>query len=502
MASWLDFLTWSTGAAPKAGFAPATPVAGVSQPCVLATRPVQTEPCDAEELWISSTDDKSLVQRVSTKLPAIRDTGLTPAQRALLGNDDLLIQIVADRLRVNAGRQNPDKRKVTFDGRSSPSCAHGLHTKIIWKPVGAGATGAPQEWINSCPTPVEVLAGADQGTMNPLGFLQRFWTTSNSFKRVWRVTVDSCGVRSDGKQPNHWLRGRVEVVPNDAFELTWTYVKAKEWASYDSRTPDSQSDSTKKPYQLSQGISLKRNGVELDITRMINSVLSTVSDVQKAFKSFQDNVPKVGFFAKLDISVMEGSLTGSWGNAARLKPDHARIWLAEPQFTITAKLKVFDLTFEAGFGVDWRVAGFFSEKPTLEIVLKISLVLTLEVPWEASYSSARPKTLRSDLSADGTAVVQAVGRAGIMGVVIGASVDVSGGIKFSGAAECGMDRAPFIEGKVEWKKITVTVRAESPWTRPYVNKVCEWPKHAVAPIWEGKLPGDSAAPAAIGKPLP
>lgn len=573
------------------------------QSCVVASHPVQTHPCDVEELWISSTDKKAYInQRVSATLPVSRDGGLTSAQRALLGEDDLLIQIVADRLRVDADRQSPDKRIVTFDGRTAPNCPHGVHSKILWEPDGAGSAGERKEWILSCPAPVEVLAKADQGTTNPAGFLQRFWTSASSFKKTYRVTIESCGVRSDRKQPTDWLTGRVEVVPNDQFELIWKVMKggsynwekrgytditgadvtknsqssggsvfgAKKASSSihivdqskgDNYWETTESENTGKDpktrttkytygtidggqvpkrrpwaretdadlnglagqvldktavryvnskqkvvhaslYQISVDISLKRNGVELDPARMVNSILSTVTKLKNGFKEFEESfrelVPKVGYFAKLDVSVMEGTLTGTWGNTTKMNPDHARIWLAEPQCGINGNLKVIDLTFEAGFGVESRIKGFFSSKPTLELVLKVSLVLSLEVPWEVSYSHARPKTLRSDLSADGTAVVQAVGRASLLGIVAAASADVSGGIKFSGAAECGLDRAPFIEGELKWKKIVVTVRAESPWTKPYSNEVLEWPKGEPRPIWQGRLPGDTAAPAGNG----
>lgn len=557
--------------------------AGPVQSCQAATQVSKYEPCDVDSLQLVNTTDKQTVQATTT---AARDGGLSDAQRALLGSDDLLLQLVADYHRDGHYDVSKMKKgKIVLTGMTSPPCPDNQHGLMTWRgATPSGIAGTPKTWVMSSPPVQEVLAQSTRAFSGSGGFLKPFWSFGSDRMASFQATIESCGVR-DGAEATHALSGRVEVYPNDTFELTvkippFRKITKSEAASRsltsgdktrssrrgdsrnfgrdgatkdwdyttNQRTGDqhgSQSSSTTRggvtetdtfkggrkggeetsetgfsvaerglfgtrtetvtqaggsdvveftdKSTVSTAISLKHNGVELDITKSINSVVALARDIKTTFDNFKNAVPKIGWQADLDISILEGSITGRWGVTPTPKPEHARIWMVQSFYELQVDVKIFYIKAEIGFGVDFKIENWFSSNPLLEVVFKITGSLTLDVPLKATFSSGKPENVAAELSGTTTPKLEAVARASALGYTANASIDISCGFKASGNFKCGFEVAPICEAKLEWLPIRITAQVSYPGSRPWQGEIFKWPDGDIKPIWQGKLPNTPTA---------
>ena len=242
-----------------------------------------------------------------------------------------------------------------------------------------------------------------------------------------------------------------------------------------------------------QAVSLKHNGTEVDITKSINSIVALARDIKTTFDNFKNAVPKIGWQADLDISILEGSITGRWGITPTPAPQHARLWTVQSYYELQVDVKIFYIKAEIGFGVDFKIENWFSSHPLLEVVFKISGSLTLDVPLKTAFSSGKPENVSAELSGTTTPKLEAVARASALGYTANASIDISCGFKASGTFKCGFHTAPVCEAKLEWLPIRVTAQVSYPGSRPWRGEIFKWPSGTVKPIWQGKLPNTPTA---------
>lgn len=204
-----------------------------------------------------------------------------------------------------------------------------------------------------------------------------------------------------------------------------------------------------------QSISLKRNGTELDISKSINSIVSAAKNIKTTFDTFKNAVPKIGWQADLDIAILEGSITGTWGVAPNAKPEHTRIWRVKDYYSIKVDCKIIEVKAEIGFGVDFRVDNWFSSAPLAEIVLKISGSLTISAAVSAEFSTQNKGKTEEKFVAKTVPALKAIARASIVGYAAEASVSVDCGIQVSGSFMVSVQTAPCASLKVEWLPVSV-----------------------------------------------
>lgn len=237
-----------------------------------------------------------------------------------------------------------------------------------------------------------------------------------------------------------------------------------------------------------QGISLKYNGTELDISKTI-TLFKAAEGFKKAFEDFKNTVPKIGWQADLDIGVLEGSITGSWGMRTKSSATHPRIWEVENFFQITVDVKLFFLKAEVGFGLDLVIENWFSSNPLLELILKITLSFELTLPLKGSFSSSSKENLALSAAAEGVPKLEAKARASAVGYTYEASASLSGCLKATGTFKCGFAQPPIAEGKVEWSPLVLVGVVCRPDTDPWRKELLRYPDvKDPKPIWEGALP--------------
>ena len=573
------YLEQSCQSAQEAGFSSVGDATQPVQSCPFEQAQSRYQPCDVERLSIENQSD---VQSLSCTTPAAKDGSLTAAQKALLAGDDLLMQVVADYDRD--GSYDPllqVKAKIAVSAGIEPSCPVEQHTHLRWSIQNGASRSFP---VNTSNAPMELLAQSTRAASGSGGFLKPFWSFSENRRVIGHAVVDSCGVRN-GRAPTQSLRGRVEVWPNDKFELIFKippFRKIKQQqagykdlksgdtvrsgTSSDSRnyaqegssrnwtqsrnvvtgslhgsetktttaggvtdsegtkggmknfqefSTEEDSRSIRGPWMtekttmtgdlttgkvefkdqdtVTQQVSLKRNGVELDISKSVNSLIVAARSFKSAFDNFKNAVPKLGWQADLDISIFEGSITGTWGVVPEAHADHARIWKVKDFYSIRFDVKLIYVKAEIGFGLDFRVDNWFASDPLLEVVLKVAGSLTLDVPVAVTFSSDNRANVEEKISATTTPKLEAKARASAMGYAAGASIDIACGFTVSGSLKCGLEAAPAFLGKAEWVPIKVTARVEYPGSKPWVKVVFQWPDRAIAPIWQGSLPNTPTA---------
>lgn len=174
-------------------------------------------PCDAARLELRRLADGSAVDReqiVRCVSRAARDTTLTEDQRARLGGFDLLLQTVAefiDGAGGGPGASELEPARIVVAAAVEPGCPRGAHDKVELTTSDAAPRTLP---LRS--EPVALLARTTRGERNAI--LREIWILSAERRTFADFGLASCGVR-DGAEPNVRLRGRVEVLPKETWEV-------------------------------------------------------------------------------------------------------------------------------------------------------------------------------------------------------------------------------------------------------------------------------------------
>jgi len=259
-------------------------------------------------------------------------------------------------------------------------------------------------------------------------------------------------------------------------------------------------DSTEEEVSLEEelkagtNITLKRNGREIDIVKSVENIIKIAQNVQRAWDNFEQAVPKIGWQASLEIEIFTGTFTGEWGVRAKREATHPRIWETERYFAFNIDIRVFYLKADIGFGFEFIVENWFSSNPLLEIIVKITGGITVEVPLKTAIQWDKKDTLKSTLGVKPVANLKGIARASALGYAFEASCTIEAGIEFTGIFECDFDFSPTCNAKLEWVPLTVTTRLEAPRKRPRTH-VWTWPEEKLEPIWEGVAFGDPGTPA-------
>jgi hypothetical protein len=203
------------------------------QICPLKNAPKSSYlPCDAASLemrHVPAQKSEGSLQGVSCSEPARRDATLSPHQKDLLKNDDLLLQVVAGFLRnpavdrhgfpIETRIEKLQHARIVLEGSVEPDCPTQSHRTLTIYNFDDQDIIAPEYFpLNSPTKPIALLAQSTRGLCR--GFLEGFWPFSSSRRTICHVAVDSCGV-SDGSEPVVSLTGRIEVWPCDDVELVW-----------------------------------------------------------------------------------------------------------------------------------------------------------------------------------------------------------------------------------------------------------------------------------------
>lgn len=259
-----------------------------------------------------------------------------------------------------------------------------------------------------------------------------------------------------------------------------------------------QSDSTEKgqklvfdlePTEIQPAISLKRNGHEVNFTKFLNDLINLHQRLSKAWNDIQHWVPKIGWTATFDLSLLEGEISGEWGNKAIEKwKDDAYLWV-ERYYKIGFNVKVLSYKMEISFGVDFNIPSlldWFGDADLLEIILKAAGAITGEAGLSKVLVSSEPA---KPVAIDGNSKVDIYvhGRVTALGYTYDAKGGVKGGIQFEGQLICSWEQCPHIVGKVYFIETKIYARFIDRVTGDHSGQY-ERVIFKKMDIWAGRLP--------------
>lgn len=241
------------------------------------------------------------------------------------------------------------------------------------------------------------------------------------------------------------------------------------------------------PQKIKPSISLKRNDTELDFTKAANQLLDLQGTITKTLNDIQKWVPDIGLKLKVELSIMTGEITGSWGNRYPETPkDGERYKLVEEFFDIDFNLEVIKYSVVLSAGIDFSSPKLFEWIGLkFEVILKVAGKLFGEVVAKAKLTSlAVFEPLR--VTGDSTLDIFAHGKITALGITYEAKGGVTGGIKFEGTLVGGLRVTPHIDGEfifVQTKAYVKLVKEVSERSKRFETVIFEKKE-----IWKGKLP--------------
>ena len=226
-----------------------------------------------------------------------------------------------------------------------------------------------------------------------------------------------------------------------------------------------------KLYEVKPTLSLKRNSLELPITEIINSFLNIYTKITEAWNEIKEFVPQVGFKGSLDLAIMQGTASGTWGYRYPDSQQSPNYSIVQRYLTFKLEAKIFEVTASASFGVELKIPSvrekLFSIKgtnPWLQVIAKISGTLILNASANCSLtlsegkSKVNPVKIESKNSAKLTAeyLVSAAGF-----ILEHAKVEVTAGLNFEGEVKAEFSEGIYVEGKLKRTSVMLTVYFKS-----------------------------------------
>lgn len=225
-----------------------------------------------------------------------------------------------------------------------------------------------------------------------------------------------------------------------------------------STTVDSDGETS---HHTSLKLELKHNGepykLEETLENTVNIVFTIVGAIVR-IKDMLDLVPKVGLTYKFEVSVLEGSIKGTWGNRIPEGADSQgpRYTAVQPFFDIDVELKLFDLSFELGFGFELRippVIEWFDASDTLEIILKAAIEASIDVGIKYTAKSTSKENHKLAIESKPKLKVFVEFAVNVFGKGLRSIGGVRGGFECEASFHVSFSHAPDFEAKAGSKPI-------------------------------------------------
>jgi hypothetical protein len=243
------------------------------------------------------------------------------------------------------------------------------------------------------------------------------------------------------------------------------------------------------PTELSPTVSLKRNGHEVDFTKFINDLINLHQRISKAWNDIQHWVPKIGWSASFELSLLEGEISGEWGTKATDKWKSESYCWVDRYYDIRFGVKVLSYKLEISFGVDFSIPSlldWFGDAKLFEVVLKAAGAISGEASLSKTIAGSAPtEPVQIDGSSKLEIYVQ--GKVSALGYTYDAKGGVEGGIKFAGHLICSWTDCPHILGKAFFIETKLYARFIDGVTGDHSDQY-ERVIFKEKDIWQGALP--------------
>jgi hypothetical protein len=202
-----------------------------------------------------------------------------------------------------------------------------------------------------------------------------------------------------------------------------------------------------KPQEIQPNISLKRNTHEVNFTKAVNDIVNLQQRLVKAWNDIQNWVPKIGWSATVDLSILTGTISGSWGHRLAKESD-PRFIAVDPFYDISFDLSILSYKLAVMFGVDFSIPAlldWFGDSKLLEIVLKAEGSISGDVKVSDTLQNFDKNV--TALKGTSTVDISVHGRVSALGYYYDAKGGVEGGITFEGQFAASFDSPPTAEGE-------------------------------------------------------
>ena len=226
-------------------------------------------------------------------------------------------------------------------------------------------------------------------------------------------------------------------VTSERTTTTGNYLYGKSSTVDPLKGEDEESETEIKP-----SLRVTRNGSELDVAKVFNSIIHVIESGAKAFYEFEKLlkiVPKVGYTLDLSLTFLEGSLTYRRGYRVSEKFHSDRFTMITPYVQAGGALKVIEAAIEMGIGFEITVPNlvdWFRSKNIFEAIVKLSGAISLgcDLDCNRTVQDGEPD---KEVTLEHTAgyTVHLVASANLLGVGIRAEVGIeSRGLYITGQA--------------------------------------------------------------------
>lgn len=461
---------------PKSGMSTSQPAGSSTVACPLARKKIQS--CDLKTAKIA--DSAGVAPRsVSIKpgpKPALPPK-LPAKKKRIAQSYDLVLETISDFAIEGRSPAGAKYSVIQATAEYAGGCPDHAPLAYLFKPLNPdpgdpvqSATLVHKATLNSkVPGKYWITDKRNLGAGEVLAFFSR---NEEQVKQV-EVTFCSCGVPKlpETKKVGSWT-GLVRVYRNDTIEMALSFPPLKDktykkegertdkgWESTTTKTNKGQSaytDTVKRDasgqitgqssvYQqgwvnqrstayerdvtsgivtakepekkLKIGLSIKRNGEELNALEAVNKWIESYFSFSKMLfetvSDIQDMIPKIGFTFSCDISVLEGEIHGSVGT----RPEKA--WDSEAYKWVTTygsigfDLKLLGVALKFGFGVEVSTPGMLDwlvsrGEKAFELIVGIKGSLTLECHLKAEKTIFGPNDPEEEDTVLASAPVEAV----------------------------------------------------------------------------------------------
>lgn len=196
-------------------------------------------------------------------------------------------------------------------------------------------------------------------------------------------------------------------------------------------------------------LSLKRNGTEIDIAgikEILESIVKVAELIKEGFESLK-RLPQIGWKVTFSISVLEGSIEGTWGPKMIDAAVDDRYLPVQTSFNLKINVMLISVSVEVSFGVEAMALG-------TGVIIKLSGTIGCKVPLKINVVGTDPFEVKLTPSVE--CELKVIAYASVVGLsIVDVQVSVTGGITVDGKFVVDPQRGIDLQGEVKRNPIVV-----------------------------------------------
>ena len=474
-------------------------------------------PCDVETIRLTDTESKTEVftSLPRSKRKSVINPNLPEEKLSDMASYDLVMEIVADFQAYGKISKDVKPANVLCVVTHFGACPLTTHPLIRFLPkiVGSYDDDRPAHWQGSKSSTLTIYSSSQDEDVSTKSKseLSSLWPFGNPVKEC-TFTSESCGVRRGSSKVKSYYTALLRVYRNDKFELSISTpplfkgtgsreaggakrtTEITEGDNSTKTTTERQVDgsrrvaeseistkeatgkvmgktvTTTKKFDPSGNVvsseeitkreivpvfTVKRNGSELAVTKVINQVMFLIDNIKKLSNILEllKMVPKIGFSGSFSISFFEGNISGEWGYRRVAVLDTAEYKWVERYLDVTMSIYLFRLSLSGFGGVEVKSPEIlnWAEGELLEFTIGVRAELTLDVKLQETFAlkGEADSEKQETVYAEGAFKLYGQGVACYRGYRNEVQAGVAGSAKFKGIILVGFSSAIVLTGQAE-----------------------------------------------------